>query len=68
MFVDITGTILIPGNKGVNCPGNGMNTLVECCCDECDYMQCCQSEHLQSQCAVCKDANCPHKSKSDNGA
>lgn len=46
MIVDITGTILIPGNGGKNCPGNGLHkhpdgSTIECCCDECDYMLCC---------------------------
>lgn len=48
-IIDITGTILTPGNEGKNCFGNGAhfdNTgkLIECCCDECDYYCCCLPE------------------------
>ncbi len=39
MIIDITGTILIPGNEGKDCPGNGFHEA-ECCCNECDYMMC----------------------------
>lgn len=36
----------IPGNNGRDCPLNGEHfddngKLIECCCDECDYMMCC---------------------------
>ena len=45
MIIDVTGTVLIPGNGGEDCPGNGNhhNTegIVECCCEECDYRLCC---------------------------
>ena len=42
MIIDVTGTILIPGNCGSDCPGcSGWN----CCCDECDYMLCCLETH-----------------------
>ncbi|MBM6920150.1 hypothetical protein H6A12_03120 [Phocea massiliensis] len=42
MIVDTTGTVLIPGNEGRNCLGNGTHddeqgNRIECCCDECDY-------------------------------
>ena len=42
MIVDITGTILTPGNHGKNCAGygehiDGNGKLIECCCEECDY-------------------------------
>lgn len=37
---------LIPGNYGKDCPANGFHAdedgeLIECCCDECDYLMCC---------------------------
>ena len=32
MIVDITGIILIPGNGGKDCPGNG--EAGDCCCDD----------------------------------
>lgn len=49
MFIDITGitgTVLIPGNGGRDCPGNGLHRdeqgeMIECCCEECDYLLCC---------------------------
>ena len=41
MIIDITGTLLTPGEEGKNCLGNGKHyddgKLIECCCDECDY-------------------------------
>ena len=60
MIIDITGTVLIPGNCGKDCPGNGEDPNVECCCDECDYMLCCQESHNLSQCQTCTDTDCPH--------
>ena len=59
MIVDVTGTILVPGNGGRNCPGNGEDDPMNCCCDECDYMMCCfemEDDHL---CLVCEDRYCP---------
>jgi hypothetical protein len=44
MYVDITGIILIPGNHGSDCPGNGTVPDLECCCDECDYCLLCFPE------------------------
>lgn len=38
MLLDVTGTPLVPGNEGKDCPGNGTDPRYECCCDECDYM------------------------------
>ncbi len=43
MIIDITGVVLTPGNFGKDCFGNGEHidekgNLIECCCDECDYM------------------------------
>ena len=59
MIIDITGTILIPGNGGQDCPGNGLHPSIECCCDECDYMICCFSPHLSAPCEECTDPDCP---------
>ena len=59
MIIDITGAVLLPGKQGRDCPGNGMNTNVECCCDECDYLLCCIYGENLTQCDVCKDYNCP---------
>ena len=43
LIIDVTGIELIPGNLGTDCPGNGEHInengeLIECCCDECDYL------------------------------
>ena len=58
MIKDTTGIVLIPGNQGLNCPGNGKS--LECCCDECDYLQCCLPGHDPSDCTICNDRYCPH--------
>ncbi len=58
MIIDITGTILIPGNMGRDCPGNGEQG--ECCCEECDYMLCCLEDHSMDTCKTCTDSHCPH--------
>lgn len=68
MIVDITGTILIPGNQGENCPGNGEYTdeygnYIECCCEECDYMICCFKMKNQEMCNSCHDYRCPNSKK-----
>ncbi len=64
MIIDVTGIELIPGNKGKDCPGNGEHydingELIECCCDECDYMICCLDSHDDSLCKNCTSARCP---------
>ena len=59
MIIDITGTILIPGNCGRDCPGNGEHEGIECCCDECDYMICCLPSQSPELCDSCSDTNCP---------
>ena len=56
LIKDITGTILIPGNQGRDCPGNGEDPIVECCCEECDYLLCCLGN---TECYDCKEQNCP---------
>ena len=58
MIKDITGIELIPGNFGMDCPGNGERGN-ECCCDECDYLQCCVAENYPKLCADCNDKVCP---------
>jgi len=59
LLIDVTGTVLIPGNQGVDCLGNGTNPGVECCCDECDYMLCCLQTHDMADCVQCNDKGCP---------
>lgn len=56
MIIDISGTELIPGNGGKDCPGNGENG--ECCCDECDYLICCFYEKMKQSCGQCRDPKC----------
>ena len=60
MIIDTTGVELIPGNRGLDCPGNGFIPTIECCCDECDYMLCCLESHKPQECKDCKDLYCPH--------
>lgn len=60
MIVDITGTILTPGNNGDFCKGNGTFPDAECCCDECDYAMCCLPTHDSKECLTCNDRDCPH--------
>ncbi len=64
MIIDITGTVLIPGDQGRNCPGNGTVPKVECCCDECDYMRCC---FVMASCSACADPDCPRQVKAPQG-
>ena len=59
MIIDVTGIILMPGNQGKDCPGNGANPAIECCCDECDYMLCCFDTEHPDQCnRVCFAKDC----------
>ena len=64
MIVDITGTVLIPGNNGKGCPGNGKRRdylgRPIICCEECDYALCCFEAHGEEDCKDCLDKNCPH--------
>lgn len=61
MIIDPTGILLTPGNNGNYCMGNGEyrdadGSLIECCCDECDYAKCC----LDNACKHCSDIeSCP---------
>lgn len=59
MIVDITGTVLTPGNPGNDCMGNGEHEGTECCCDECDCMMCCLDSHDSRECLSCDDMDCP---------
>lgn len=71
MITDITNIVLLPGNYGKDCVGNGDHTdekgnLILCCCDACDYMQCCLTEHYEAMCKTCTDTLCPRKSFRQN--
>ena len=61
MIIDVTGVVLMPGNGGKDCLGNGEHPGIECCCDECDYMQCCLENKDNWRCIGCKDMSCPRK-------
>jgi len=67
MIIDITGVILLPGNQGNDCLGNGEHPGIECCCDECDYMMCCLELHDPSKCLSCTDPDCPRASNRAEG-
>lgn len=59
MIKDVTGVKLTPGNQGKDCMGNGKHSGIECCCDECDYAQCCLADFNMRQCLICTDPYCP---------
>ena len=57
---------LMPGNNGNDCLYNGehcdMNgNIIECCCDECDYLMCCIEEF--NDCSNCECFECHRKIK-----
>ncbi len=60
-------TILMPGNDGKDCLGNGSfndaeGVLIECWCDECDYLMCC-TRFKQTECSICTNKGCPRLTK-----
>ena len=74
MIIDVTGIELTPGNCGKDCLGNGTHfdengDLIECCCDECNYMLCCCEDtdfsyfDNYNNCDNCDDPFCPHSLK-----
>ncbi len=65
MIIDITGTILIPGNSWRDCPANGLHPGIECACDECDYLICCTKGAGQEGCETCQDSRCPRNRNAD---
>ena len=68
MIIDVTGTVLTPGNLGTDCSGNGLHKGIECCCDECDYMMCCMESHDPEECSSCMDKDCPRSLLFGNGS
>ena len=60
MIIDVTGIELIPGNCGNQCPGSWELAGLNCCCNECDYVMCCQENHDMADCRKCTDPDCPH--------
>ena len=59
MLLDVTGVVLVPGNGGRDCPGNGEHDGIECCCDECDYLMCCTENASENLCLDCQEKDCP---------
>ena len=64
MIIDVTGIELTPGNNGEDCKGNGKHfddngNLIECCCDECNYLLCCTSDNVN--CSECTETDCSKK-------
>lgn len=53
-IIDVSGVKLTPGNMSI-CLGNGEHldekgNLIECCCDECDYLVLClENEEKRSE-------------------
>ena len=67
MITDVSGVRLTPGNNGRDCVGNGKHydaygKLIDCLCDECDYMMCCFMVNDQNSCTLCDDELCPRNS------
>ena len=64
MIIDVTGVELTPGNFGKDCLGNGKHIdangdIIECCCDECDYLMCCSEGYCNlDECKTCMDTDC----------
>lgn len=70
-IVDVTGVRLIPGNNGRDCMGNGEHSdmfgnIIECCCDECDYLLCCTGNSFSYSCMYCDNKECPRSYKLTN--
>lgn len=68
VFIDATGIRLVPGNGGKDCPGNGnykdeYGNLIEMCCDECNFLECCLDEELKVVCLECCIEGCPRLNK-----
>lgn len=59
MLMDATGIVLVPGNGGRDCPGNGEHNEIECCSDECDFLMCCTENPGDCLCLDCQNRNCP---------
>ena len=65
MILDVTGIELTPGNNGNDCVGNGKHldkngNIIECCCNECNYMICCTIMANYDDCKHCSDKQCPN--------
>lgn len=63
MLIHENGTILIPGNSGRECPGNGTfhtldGTPIPRGCGTCAFYACC---HAPAHCHTCTNLDCPQK-------
>ncbi|MBO5021695.1 MAG: hypothetical protein J6J13_05330 [Clostridia bacterium] len=68
MIIDATGVVLLPGRNGQDCLGNGLQRnekgeIIECCCDECNYMICCTELFDPQKCETCSARECPRNKK-----
>ena len=57
----------IPGNGGKDCPGDGLHRdkrgkIIECCCDECDFLICCIEGF---KCDNCGEYECEYNVSKD---
>ena len=55
----------VPGNGGRDCPGDGRHkdafgNLIECQCDECDFLLCCIDDDFEKDCTDCREYECKH--------
>ena len=62
---------LIPGNEGNDCPMNGTHIdengeIIECECDECDFMMCCMANFDYQLCENCFYNECPYHCRGDS--
>ncbi len=62
---DVEHIVLLPGNQGKDCPGNGSHfwengEQIECCCDECNYWFCCNDDKCLERCGECA-LPCPRR-------
>ncbi len=60
--------MLTPGNDGIDCICNGTHTdnsgnIIECCCDECNYLTYCFYPSKKISCSDCSDTYCPRSNK-----
>jgi len=64
MYIEVDRIMLVPGNYGKDCPGNGLHkdsngNIIECLCDECDFLLCCTEENYKEACEGCPETECP---------
>ena len=57
MYSSYFGFEYVPGNGGKDCPGDGRHRdkrgkIIECCCDECDFLICCLEGSSCDNCEI----------------